>query len=447
MVIVNGATMLYFFAGLLFCNMFITIFAKGDFNDHLDFLHPTHSLNPSNLRIPRFLDFYTCISSAGTLGVCLPEPYCSYMVSGAILDPNPTKSCSHTMLSDYGCCTLPCAGSNTAIPSKIQSLPITEVLPTTTTQGPVTLNNVAVQVQPASLAAPPIRSSSADFASCGRINTNFREITRTGPRDTQLSPTGKWCWQAAVMDNNLTFKCGGIVLNNRHVLTVAHCVQKSTPATLLIRLGDTNLRSSDDNEDLIDIKVSKILIHPDYTGQSPFQHNLAILTLDSDAPTNRDRICSVCLMSSNSHTEMESMFARGSPNGRCVTTGYGKLESRDEFPIMRMKEVPVPLISNDQCSNILQGLLGNKFMLPDTFFCAGGEGLSDGCEYDGGGPLVCPLNANGDGPGASSPGLGSIFVLYGVVTWGVDCGKVGVPGVYTRITNYSNWIENSINTI
>lgn len=50
--------------------------------------------------------------------------------------------------------------------------------------------------------------------------------------------------QAAIMDSNLTFKCGGTLLNNRHILTVAHCVQKNTPATLLVRLGDTNLRSS-----------------------------------------------------------------------------------------------------------------------------------------------------------------------------------------------------------
>lgn len=73
------------------------------------------------------------------------------------------------------------------------------------------------------------------------------------------------------MDSNLTFKCGGTLLNSRHVLTVAHCVQKSSPASLVVRLGDTNLRASDDNEDLADIKVSKVTIHPDYTGQSPFQ--------------------------------------------------------------------------------------------------------------------------------------------------------------------------------
>ena len=73
------------------------------------------------------------------------------------------------------------------------------------------------------------------------------------------------------MDSSLTFKCGGTLLNNRHVLTVAHCVQKSQPSALLVRLGDTNLRSSDDNEDLIDVKVSEVTVHPDFTGQSPFQ--------------------------------------------------------------------------------------------------------------------------------------------------------------------------------
>ena len=54
-------------------------------------------------------------------------------------------------------------------------------------------------------------------------------------------------------------------------------------------------------------------------------------------------------------------------------------------------------------------------------------------QYDGGGPLMCPINNGGNGGG------GPTYVLTGVVTWGIDCAKVGVPGVYTRITNYTNW--------
>lgn len=43
---------------------------------------------------------------------------------------------------------------------------------------------------------------------------------------------------------------------------------------------------------------------------------------------------------------------------------------------------------------------------------------------------MCPINTGSGGP---------TYVLTGVVTWGVDCAKVGFPSVFTRITNYTNW--------
>ena len=54
-----------------------------------------------------------------------------------------------------------------------------------------------------------------------------------------------------------------------------------------------------------------------------------------------------------------------------------------------------------------------------------------------------PLNSNGDGPAAGASGPSSI-VLTGVMTWASNCAKVRVPGVYTRISNYTTWLRNEI---
>ena len=56
--------------------------------------------------------------------------------------------------------------------------------------------------------------------------------------------------------------------------------------------------------------------------------------------------------------------------------------------------------------------------------CAGyPEGGKDSCDGDGGGPLVC--NAE----------------LQGITSWGRGCGKPGHPGVYTKVCNFVDWLQ------
>ena len=76
----------------------------------------------------------------------------------------------------------------------------------------------------------------------------------------------------------------------------------------------------------------------------------------------------------------------------------------------------------------------NKMMFPhvtdlrDDVVCAMGIEGEDSCQGDSGGPLI--FNSNGSAS------------LYGVVSWGVKCGG-GHPGVYTRVTSYLDWIQES----
>jgi len=47
--------------------------------------------------------------------------------------------------------------------------------------------------------------------------------------------------------------------------------------------------------------------------------------------------------------------------------------------------------------------------------------------------LVCP------DPNTGKP------ILAGVVSWGVGCATQGIPGVYTNIAKYREWIDGIIN--
>ena len=73
-----------------------------------------------------------------------------------------------------------------------------------------------------------------------------------------------------------------------------------------------------------------------------------------------------------------------------------------------MKKVDLPTVSFAQCQNNLRKTrLGGRFILHNSFMCAGGEEGKDVCQGDGGSPLVCPIH--------EKPGH---YYQAGIVAWG-----------------------------
>ena len=74
-----------------------------------------------------------------------------------------------------------------------------------------------------------------------------------------------------------------------------------------------------------------------------------------------------------------------------------------------------------------------NFQLHSSFICAGGEINRDSCTGDGGSALVCPIE-----------GVENKFYQAGIVSWGIGCGLKDVPGVYTNVANFIEWINNEM---
>lgn len=56
--------------------------------------------------------------------------------------------------------------------------------------------------------------------------------------------------------------------------------------------------------------------------------------------------------------------------------------------------------------------------------------LSFWFQGDSGGPLTCKVN--------------DASTVYGLVSWGDQCGRKNKPGVYTRVTEFVDWINSKI---
>lgn len=97
-------------------------------------------------------------------------------------------------------------------------------------------------------------------------------------------------------------------------------------------------------------------------------------------------------------------------------------------PSIPLRAGVVPILSNELCKQ--PQVYGDA--ITDGMFCAGSldEGI-DACDGDSGGPLVCLNNG--------------VHTLYGIISWGQHCGYANRPGVYTKVSYYTDWIQQKLN--
>lgn len=102
-----------------------------------------------------------------------------------------------------------------------------------------------------------------------------------------------------------------------------------------------------------------------------------------------------------------------------VLSGWGQLNAT-EGPPEKLQYINLKAISNSKCSSLG---MGNIDKTQICTFTKEGEG---GCMGDSGGPLA----SNGR--------------VAGIVSYGIPCAK-GHPDVYTRVSEYIDWIQDKFN--
>ncbi|XP_028833638.1 serine protease 56 [Denticeps clupeoides] len=252
-------------------------------------------------------------------------------------------------------------------------------------------------------------------AVCGQRLSVAQNQTQPRSRIVGGSPAspGSWPWLVNLQLDGVLM-CGGVLVDSSWVVTAAHCFAGSYSESYWTAVvGEFDITRADPDEQIM--KVNRIMTHPKFNPKT-FNNDIALVELNAPVMLS-EYVTPVCLPSA-----LEPPV--GTP---CLVAGWGSLYEDGPSADIVM-EAKVPLLPQSTCKSSL-----GKELVTNTMFCAGYlSGGIDSCQGDSGGPLIYQDRMSGR------------FQLYGITSWGDGCGEKGKPGVYTRVTAFSDWIQSEI---
>ncbi|KAG9509990.1 Plasma kallikrein, partial [Fragariocoptes setiger] len=135
----------------------------------------------------------------------------------------------------------------------------------------------------------------------------------------------------------------------------------------------------------------------------------------------------------NNHTTNRNMQSKSNNNNttqrrRKPSNGNGHSLISAKCPGSDvLLQARVPIVSADDCRNVYK-----DYTISDNMLCAGYKrGRVDTCAGDSGGPLLVQRQNK--------------WHVFGVTSFGEGCGKQGKYGIYSKTSNFVDWIRMMIN--
>ncbi|XP_062438642.1 LOW QUALITY PROTEIN: mannan-binding lectin serine protease 1-like [Rhea pennata] len=256
---------------------------------------------------------------------------------------------------------------------------------------------------------------------------------------------GFFPWQALIVVEDMSrvpndkWFGSGALLSDSWVLTAAHVLRSQRRDKTIIPVSKEHvtvylaLHDVRNKMDAVNRTVERIILHEEFDIQN-YNHDIALVKL-KEKVTMGNYVMPVCL------PQFEHELEGPQPNTLGLVAGWGISNPNitvDEIISSGMRTlsdilqyVKLPVVLHAECKTSYESRSGN-YSVTENMFCAGYyEGGKDTCLGDSGGAFVI-----------QDPGTRR-WVAQGLVSWGgpEECGSKQVYGVYTKVSNYVDWVE------
>lgn len=262
------------------------------------------------------------------------------------------------------------------------------------------------------------------------LNLNLNPVTRrtcpvilTAPSTTArivgASPatTSLQSHLVSLSHPNNSFACTATLISRNWALTAAHCgVTTSWQARLHASHAHSNERPSHSIQSVHSFINSTASARLDTPG------DIALLRLN---PSTSKQLFKPILINTIHSVPNAGAFARAA--------GYGRTDDAVPAQPAAANMVDAPVNHPKKCESVYESVHNVSEI---NFICAGYDRSrcrADACNGDSGGPLLQYSEEDSNMP-----------VLIGVSSFGLECGRSAVPGVYVRISSFVDWIKDKL---